>query len=162
MSKLSLIQEAAEKALGAEAERTVQLTRRAEKSAAAIVIVLGFQLLDTKIMLESSSQIERILCYLSLAALVGALFCAFRGMGMRGYGGYPRGNKLWDNLQPENVSEAAAQEALVQMLLTTREQNARLNDGKGKMLEWCGRLLFAGILLVAGSQLLDAFTMAFA
>jgi hypothetical protein len=43
------------------------------------------------------------------------------------------------------------------MLLETREQNARLNDAKVKSLFWCGWLLFVGFLLVAGSQLLDAF-----
>jgi hypothetical protein len=58
-------------------------------------------------------------------------------------------------LKAESVSEVAAQEALVQMLLETREQNARLNDVKVKSLFWCGWLLFAGYLLVAGSQLLN-------
>ena len=60
-------------------------------------------------------------------------------------------------MKPENISEDAAQEALVQLLLETREQNARLNDAKVKALSCCGWLLFAGFLLVAGSQLLDAF-----
>ncbi len=78
-------------------------------------------------------------------------------MRVKGYADYPRGNKLWDNLKPENVSEDVAQEALVQMLLQTREQNARLNDAKINSLFWCVWLLFVGFLLVAGSQLLDAF-----
>ena len=77
-------------------------------------------------------------------------------MRVKGYAGYPRGSKLWDALKPENVSDEAAQEALVQMLLQTREQNARLNDAKVKLLSWCGWLLFAGFLLVAASQLLNA------
>jgi hypothetical protein len=59
-------------------------------------------------------------------------------------------------LKAESVSEDAAQEALVQMFLETREQNARLNGAKVKSLFWCAGLLFVGYLLVAGSQLLNA------
>ena len=157
MSKISIVKEAAENAIRAESDRTVQLLRKAERFAAGIIIVTGFQLLDIKTLLESPSPWVKIPGYLSLAALSLSLFFAFCGMRVRGYTGYPRGNKLWDNLKPENVSEDAAQEALVQMLLQTREQNARLNDAKITSLSWCGWLLFIGFLLVAGSQLLDAF-----
>jgi len=157
MSKISIVKEAAEKAIQAESDRTVQLLRKAERLAAGIIIVTGFQLLDIKTLLESSSPGVKISGYLSLAALSLSLFFAFCGMRVKGYADYPRGNKLWDNLKPENVSEDAAQEALVQMLLQTREQNARLNDAKITSLSWCGWLLFMGFLLVAGSQLLDAF-----
>jgi ribonuclease D len=86
-----------------------------------------------------------------------AIAAAFLAIRLNGYADYPRGNKLWDNLKPENVSEDAAQEALVQMLLKTREQNAQLNDAKVNSLFWCGWLLFVGFLLGAGGQLLDAF-----
>ena len=156
MSKILIVREAAEKAIRAESDRTVLLLRKAERFAAGIIIVMGFQLLDVKTLLESPSPWVKISCYLSLAALGISLFFAFRGMRVKGYADYPRGNKLWDNLKPENVSEDAAQEALVQMLLQTREQNARLNDAKVNSLFWCGWLLFAGFLLVASSQLLDA------
>ena len=156
MSKILIVREAAEKAIRAESDRTVHLLRKAERFAAGIIIVMGFQLLDIKTLLESPSPWVKISCYLSLAVLSLSLFFAFRGMRVKGYADYPRGNKLWDNLKPENVSEDAAQEALVQMLLQTREQNARLNDAKVNSLFWCGWLLFAGFLLVASSQLLDA------
>jgi len=75
----------------------------------------------------------------------------------KGYAGYPRGNKLLDTLKPDSVTEEAAEEGLVQLLLKTREQNALLNDAKARSLFWCGWLLFAGILVVVGSQLLDAY-----
>ncbi len=157
MSKIAIVKEAAEKAIAAESERTAQLLRKAEKFAAGIIIVAGFQLLDVRTLLESPSPWVKISCYLSLAVLFVALLFAFGGMRTNGYVNYPRGKKLWDNLKPEDVSEDAALEALVQLLLETREQNARLNDAKVKSLFWCGGLFFAGFVLVAGSQLLEAF-----
>lgn len=156
MSKISIVKEAAETAVNAESERTVHLLRKAELHAAGIILVTGYQLLDAKTLVESPLPWAKILCYASLAVFGAALFFAFRGMRLKGYADYPRGNKLWVNLKPENISEEAAQEALVQMLLENREQNARLNDAKVKSLFWCGWLFFAGFLLVAGSQLLDA------
>jgi len=155
MSKISIVKEAAEKAIAAESDRTAHLLRKADTLAAGTIIVTGFQLMDANNVLGSSSHWTDILYYLSLAVLSAALFFAFRGMQVKGYAGYPRGKKLWDTLKPENISEDAAQEALVQMLLETREQNARLNDAKIKSLFWCGWLLFAGFLLVAASQLLN-------
>ncbi len=157
MSKISIVKEAAEKAIRAESDRTAHLLRKAERFAAGIIIVTGFQLLDVRTLLESPSPWVKFSGYLSLAALSLSLFFAFRAMRVKGYADYPRGNKLWDNLKSENVSEDVAQEALVQLLLQTREQNARLNDAKINSLFWCGWLLFVGFLLVAGSQLLDAF-----
>ena len=156
MSKISLVKEAAEKAIGAESDRTVHLLRKADMLAAGTIVTTGFQLMDANNVLGSSSHWTDIFYYLSLAVLSAALFFAFRGMQARGYAGYPRGKKLWDTLKPENVSENAAQEALVQMLLDTREQNARLNDAKIKSLFWCGWLLFAGFLLMVTSQLLNS------
>ncbi len=155
MSKISIIKETAEKAIAAESNRTVHLLRKADTLAAGTIIVTGFQLMDANNVLGSSSHWSDVLYYLSLVVLSSALLFAVRGMGVKGYAGYPRGIKLWDALKPENISEDAAQQALVQMLLETREQNARLNDTKVKLLFWCGWLLFAGFLLVAGSQLLN-------
>jgi hypothetical protein len=157
MSKISIVKEAAEKAIVAESVRTAHFLRKAERFAAGIIIVAGFQLLDAKTLLESSSPWVKILCCASLGVLGVSLFFAFCGMRDKGYADYPRGSKLWDNLKPENVSEDAAQEALVHLLLKTREQNAQLNDAKVNSLFWSGWLLFVGFLLVAGSQLLDAF-----
>jgi len=155
MSKISIVNEAAERAIVAESDRTAHLLRKADLLAAGTIFVTGFQLMDANNVLGSSSHWTDILYYLSLAVLSAALFFAFRGMQAKGYAGYPRGKKLWDTLKPENVSEDAAQEALVQLLLDTREQNARLNDAKIKSLFWCSWLLFAGFLLVTASQLLN-------
>jgi len=156
MSKISIVKDAAEKALVAEAERTTQLLRNAYIFAAGIIIVTGFQLLDANNLLDTSLRWVNFLYFFSLAVLGVSLLFAFCGMRVNGYSNYPRGNKLWDNLKPENVSEDAAQEAIVQMLLQTREQNARVNDAKVNLLLWCRWLFFAGFLLVAGSQLLNA------
>jgi hypothetical protein len=157
MSKLSIVKDAAEKAMLAELNRAEALLREAGKLAAGIVVVMGFQLLDAKALLESSSPWAKISCYFSLVVLSLSLLLAFCSQQVKGYANYPRGNTLWDNLKPENVLEETAEEALVQMLLKTREQNARLNDAKARFLYWCRWLLFLGILLVIGSQLLDAF-----
>ena len=151
MSKISIIKDAAERASSAESDRTGQLLRKAERFAAGTMLVAAFQLREAETMLESPSQQARGLYYLSLAALGVSLLCAFLAMRVKGCTDYPRGNKLWENLKPENVSEDSAQEALVQMLLKTREQNAQLNDAKAKLLFWCGWLLFAGFLLAGAS-----------
>jgi hypothetical protein len=156
MSKISIVKDAAEKALVAESERTGQLLRKAYVFAAGTIIVMGFQLLDANNLLDASLRWVNVLYYLSLAALGVSLFFACCGMRIKGYVDYPRGNKLWDNLKPESVSEDAAQEAIVQMLLQTREQKARLNDSKVNSLLWCRWLFFAGFLLATGSQLLNA------
>jgi hypothetical protein len=157
MNKILIAKDAAEKAMAAEARRTESLLRVAGKFAAGIVVVLGFQLLDMKTLLESPSPWVKDSSCISIAILSLALFFAFRGFRLSGYADYPRGLQLWETLKPETVSEAAAEEALVQVLLKAREQNARLNDAKIRALYWCGWLFFAGILLVAGTQLLDGF-----
>lgn len=156
MSKILIAKDAAEKAMLAELNRTETLLRDGGILAAGTVIVLGFQLLDLRALLESASSWAKMSGGLSLAVLSLSLFLAFCSLQVKGYANYPRGGMLWDNLKPENVSEEAAEESLVQMLLKTREQNARLNDAKVRVLYWCRWLLFAGILLVVGSQLLDA------
>jgi hypothetical protein len=156
MNKCIIIKDAAEKAIAAESERTRCLLGKAEKHAAAIIVVTGYQLMDVKTLLESSSVWVKASSYMSLIVLGVSLFFAIRGMRLKGYADYPRGNALWDKLAPETVSEDAAQEALVQLLLKSREQNAKLNDARVKWLFWCGWLLFAGVLLVAGGQWLDA------
>ena len=141
----------------AEAGSTETLLRGAGKLTAGIIIVIGFQLFDTKTLLESTSPWVKLLCFSSLAVLAVSLIFAFVGLRVTGFANYPRGNKLWENLKPDNITEEAAEEAVVQMLLKTREQNAQLNDLKARSMFWCAWLFFSGVLLVTGSQLLDAY-----
>ena len=156
MSKVAIVKHTAEKALAAECDRTKQLLRLAERFVAGAVIVMGFQLLSVPTLLESSSLWIKISCCLSLAALGLSLFFGFHNLRLKGYAGYPRGDKLWETLKSDNVSEDAAEQAVIQLLLKNREQNAKLNDAKINSLFWCGWLLFAGILLIVSSQLLNA------
>lgn len=157
MSKIAIVKDAAEKAMATESERTRQLIGRAEKFIAATIIATGFQLSNTAIVLESSSQLAKGSCFLALAALSLSLFFGFCSLRLKGYAGYPRGDKLWENLKPDDVSEDAAELAIIQLLLKTREQNAKLNDAKVSRLFWCGWLFFLGFVLVVCSYLLDAF-----
>ena len=46
MSKISIVKEAAEKAIATESERTVHLMRKADTFAAGTIIITGFQLMD--------------------------------------------------------------------------------------------------------------------
>lgn len=156
MSKMTIVKEAAEKAMAAESDRTQQLSGRAEKLVAGIIIVTGFQLLDTPTLLDASSSPVKVTCYLSLAALALAALLGFWSLRLKGYAGYPRGEKLWETLKSEDVSEEAAEQAVIQLLLKNREQNAKLNDAKTGSVFWCGWLMFAGIVLVMASHLLDA------
>ena len=156
MNKTTIVRDAAEKAMVAECDRTRQLLGRAEKFIAGIIIVAGFQLLDIATLLDSSSPWIKASCYLALVVLSVSLFFGFCSMQFKGYAGYPRGDKLWENLKSEDVSDEAAELAVIQLLLKTREQNAKLNDSKTGLLFWCGWLFFVGFLLVVGSHLLDA------
>jgi len=157
MSKVQIARDAAEKATAAETARTESLLRQGRNFAATAMIVLGFQLMDTKTLLESTSPWVKTLCYASLASLAVSLLFAFFAVASKSYAHYPRGNKLWETLKPDNVTEATAEEAIVQQLLKTREQNAVRNDGKERSLFWCGCALLGGVLLVTASQLLDAY-----
>jgi hypothetical protein len=160
MSKITVVKEAAEKAMSAENDRTKHLLGRAEKFMAGTIVVIGFQLLNVPTLLESSSQWVKDLCCLALAALSLSLVFGFCSLRLKGYAGYPRGDKLWENLKADDVSEDAAELAIIQLLLKTREQNAKSNDAKAGLLFWCGWLFFAGFLLVVGGQLLAALANA--
>lgn len=156
MSKIQITKDAAEKAFSAELGRTEAQVCNAWKLVAGILVVMGFQLCDVRSLVESPSPWVKFLCDASIAVLAAAIVLAFLCLQPKGYAHYPRGNKLWENLKPENISPETADEALVQMLLQTREQNARVNDANGRILGWCGWLFCAGALLVAGCQLLGA------
>jgi hypothetical protein len=156
MSKLTIVKEAAEQAMAAESGRTQHLSGRGEKLLAGIIIVTGFQLLDTPTLLDASSSPVKLTCYASLAALTLAALLGFWSLRLKGYAGFPRGEKLWETLKSEDVSEEAAEQSVIQLLLKNREQNAKLNEAKTGSLFWCGWLLFAGIALVIASHVLDA------
>src|SRR5579872_7192521 len=98
MSKMTIVKEAAEQATAAESDRTQQLAGRGEKLLAGIIIVTGFQLLDTPTLLDASSSPVKVTCYLSLAALILAAILGFWSLRLKGYAGYPRGEKLWETL----------------------------------------------------------------
>ena len=159
MSKISLIKETAEKAMAAENERGRRLCGRAERLTAATVVVTGFQLLSAPNLLGSGSFWAEVATYAALAVLALALFAGFYSMRLAGSAEYPRGDKLLEVLKPENVSQDAAEEAIAQLLLKNREQNAKLNDAKARALSCCAWTLFAGFLLSAISQLLVPFAV---
>ena len=161
MNKISIIMETAEKAMAAEADRAGQLLARAEKFAAGIVIVTGFQLWNMTDILDPSSRWASDSCYLSLVVLSLSLLFAFYGMRLKGYAGYPRGDTLWETLKSEKVSDDDAEQAIIQLLLKNREQNAKLNDAKMRLLFWCGLLFLVGFLLVIVSRLLAALANAY-
>ncbi|MGH7992041.1 MAG: hypothetical protein ACREDQ_00875 [Limisphaerales bacterium] len=161
MNKVSIIRETAEKALAAETNRAGQLLSRAEKFAGGTVIVTGFQLLNLTDLLNPASRWINVTCYLSLAVLSLSLLSAFWSMRLKGYAGYPRGDTLWETLKSEGVSDDAAEQAIIQLLLKNREQNAKLNDARAGLVFWCGVLFLIGFLLVIVSHLLAAFANAY-
>jgi hypothetical protein len=120
MSKVRIARDAAEQALTAELSRTESRVRDAWRYAVGIIVVLGFQVRDLKGLVESPSPWVKLLVFLSLGVLGAALLLACRALQVGDYSHYPRGQKLWETIKPETVSEAAAEEALVLMLLQTR------------------------------------------
>jgi hypothetical protein len=142
--------------MAAERQRTKCLLGRAEKFIAAIIVVAGFQSLNATNLLESPSQWIKILCCAALAVLSLSLLFGFYSLRLKGYASYPRGDKLWESLKAENISDDATDQAIIQLLLKTREQNAKLNDAKSNSLFWCGFLFVIGFLLVVSSHLLYA------
>ena len=157
MSKLLIAKDAAEKALAVELGRTESRLRDAWKFAAGIIVALGFQLRDVKSLVECPSPCVKILCCVSFVVLAGALALVIACLQPNGYGHHPRGQKLWDSLKPESVSETDAEEALLLMLLQTREHNAKLNDARNRVLRWGAWLFLSGVLLVTATQVMDAF-----
>jgi hypothetical protein len=158
MNKTYTVKDATEKATAAENDRTKQLTGRVEKLVAGIILVTGFQLLNVPSSLESPLACGKVLCFLALAILSLALFFGFRSVTARGHAGFPREDKLRETLRPGNVSDEAAEQALVHWLLKTLERNAKLNDNKTKSLFGGVRPFFGGFLLVVTSQLLAALS----
>ncbi|HTV48747.1 MAG TPA: hypothetical protein VMG59_09930 [Phycisphaerae bacterium] len=156
MSKISIIKDAAEKAMEAEFSRTEYLLGKAEKFVASVAVVMGFQLFDVKSLLKSSSLQVEVLFLLAFIVLIFSLFFSLCSMRVKNYVNYPRGNKLWHELEEEAISETNAEEIVAKMLLKAREHNAQLNDEKARLLFWNGWLLLIGYCLVLSSQLLAA------
>ncbi|HTR43306.1 MAG TPA: hypothetical protein VMH87_16970 [Pseudomonadales bacterium] len=154
MNKISLIREAAEKAAYEENIRAKELICRAEKLLIGVILVAAFHLLNVPELLESSSPWTKPLCYLALGFLSLSMFLGLYGARLKTYTAYPRGDKLWDNLKPDEVSRETAEQAIIQLLLKAREQNAKLSDAKEKVLSVCRWLFFAGFLLVVTGRLL--------
>lgn len=139
-----------------EAKRTGQLLGRAEKLIAGIIVVTGFQLQDISRLLYLPSPWAKALCYASLAILSFCLLLTFCGFRLKGYASYPRGDKLWENIKNDNVSDDAVESGVIQLLLKNREQNAKLNDAKARILSWSASLFFMAVLLAIASRLLAA------
>jgi hypothetical protein len=156
MNKISIIKEAAEKASSEENKRAEQLVCRAEKLVTSIIIITAFQLFNVRNLLESPSSWTKAICYSSLPILSLSLFLGLYGTKLKGHTAYPRGDQLLENLTPHDVSQDAAEKAIIQLLLKTREQNAKLNDAKVRLLSWCRWLFFAGFLLVVAGRFLAA------
>ena len=156
MNKILIIKEAAKKASSEENKRAEQLVCRAEKLVTSILIITAFQLFNVRNLLESPSPWTKAICYSSLPILSLSLFLGLYGTKLKGYTAYPRGDQLLENLTPDDVSQDAADKAIIQLLLKTREQNAKLNDVKVKLLSWCRWLLFGGFLLVVTGRFLAA------
>lgn len=159
MNKISLIKETAEKASAEENARANDLICRAEKLVTSIIIIMAFLLLNVPQLLQSSSPWTKPLCYLALGTLSVSFFLGLYGTRLKAYSVYPRGDKLWENLKPDEVSQDAAEQAIIQLLLKTREQNAKLSDAKANLLSWCRWLFFAGFLLVIAGRVISGLAM---
>ena len=158
MNKIEIIKDAAEKAMAAEATRTEKLLGRAERLIAANVVVMGFHLLNLNNFMGPSLPVKITACA-ALAVLALALLFGFCALRLKGYTDYPRGDILWDGVKAETVTDETAAQAVIQLFLKTREQNARLNDTKTRLLVLCGWLFFAGLLLAAASHFIAVNTV---
>ena len=69
------------------------MLRKAETFAAGITIVIGFQLLDIKTLLESAFTVGENFMLPVAGGFIPLIF-AFGGTQLKGYADYPRGKKL--------------------------------------------------------------------
>lgn len=159
-TKLDFIVGESEKAFLTEAERTEKLTGKAEKLISAVAVVMGFQLIDFKTLAFTRTCRGIFYACLALSALstLGiSLIIALWAMRVEHYQSYARNREIYDLLEPQNVTDEQARDAMARMYLDARENNALINDQRAASLSDGTILLVTGIFLVALSTVVDKF-----
>lgn len=155
-SKVDVIFQVSEKAFLQERMRADKLSAAAEKYVGAVVIIMGFQLIEIDQLTLSGSWSPALrgwLAVLALLALGVSTVCALLSIQVRKYYSYPRGTTLIDELKDESITDEVAKIKVARMYLSAHDINAGINDKRAKMLSYSGALLVSGLLLAVLSYL---------
>lgn len=155
-----LILEESEKAFLDESARREALTSKAEKYISAVVIVIGFGVIELEPLkqYELGKQIGApLFCYtfwsvLAFILLGASLILAFMSMQVRKYVTYPSGQTLFEHLKGKDESDAKL--IMATTYLEIRDKNAKLNTNRAHLLFYSGLLLIIGFVVVIITHLI--------
>jgi hypothetical protein len=153
MDQADFIVSECEKTFAAENARGDKLTDKAEKHIAAVVIVIGLQLVtlnDLKIERGAAEVAYVVLALVAIGALGAALLSAVLSRRVSGYEGYPRNFDLIGHL--ESHTEPEAKLLMGRMYLDVFDNNARINDSRAGWLRWSEWLFVIGLLAAASGR----------
>lgn len=155
MSKIELVFQESEKAFNAECEREDRLTTKAEAYIGAIVVIIGFKIVNFEALESIDFSAHSLSSWLSLVSFllfgVGLVF-ALVSRRVWDYLSYPRGESLIQELRPNTIDDDSAQIMVAKMYLEAREWNAQINDRRAVMLSKSGIFIVLGfIVLVLGA-----------
>jgi hypothetical protein len=154
MNKQDIILQQSEKFFSAEEARTQQLDEKAEKVIAAIVVVVGFHLVDINRLAFAGRPEVVLSSWIAAFALIilgAAIVFALVSRRVQAYVSYPRGLKLIDDLRDQAIDEEGSKLLIARMNLCAHDCNAQLNDTRAKLLSISGTMLVAGFLLAVAS-----------
>jgi len=147
MSKEDITLEHSGKAFTAQLTRAKTLDDKAEKLAAAVVVVIGFHLIDSSMLkLQGSAAIQAVISIAALALLGASLVAAYLGRRIQKYVGYPKAAEFLDMLSPNDVDEERAKLLVAKVYLNAAESNREINNKKAQWLTLSSWLLLVGLL----------------
>lgn len=156
MNKIELVLQESEKAFDAECEREDRLTTKAETYIGAVVIIIGFKIIDLESLKLANYLTHPFLSWLSAISFLFfgiSLVYALISRRVWNYLSYPRGERLIHELRPNNIDDDSAKIMIAKMYLAARENNAVINDQRAGMLSISGILMVVGFIVAVLSAI---------
>jgi len=158
MSKIDLVYQVSEKAFNAERDREEVLTDKAEKYIAAVVIIIGFKLINLDnldLFGSNGSMLSSWISFLSFIVLGISLVYSLLSRRIWPFQSYSRGESLIEELRSDHINDEMAKISVAKMYLHVRECNAKINDRRARMLSVSAVLMVVGfIMAVFGHMIL--------
>lgn len=152
--KEALVLEHSEKTFVAESERAKRLDEKAEKTIAAVSLVIGFHLVDiNRLFLRGALALvlPTWIAVAGLGCLSTALLLAFLAMRVQNYAGCSEGMGLIEDLRENAIDADLAKLLIARMYLRARHQNWAVNNKKAGLLALSSWFLLVGFLLAVMS-----------